>query len=174
MLDGEPRPPAGGWAERVLRMSVRDLVRTGSFDGIAVGAAKEQLREVLPEPSSWAPTDGPESDLWSYGSVDLVFCGGLLLSIFCDGLEHLGHEDPHVDRIAVDASFLRPGMTGAQLVDALRADGIAWSVRPGAVPEHTARVRTGPHGVEFLLESDPWEPADPGEMRLIGFEHRAR
>lgn len=78
-------------------MPVRELIRTGSLDGIAVGAAEEQLREVLPEPSSWAPTDGPESGLWSCGTVDLVFR---------DGLEHLGREDPRTDRIEVDASFL--------------------------------------------------------------------
>jgi len=107
MPDDRPVPPASGWRVEPLVFSLHDFLRTGSFEDLRIGQPKDQVRSRVPEPLSWALTsDGTESDLWSYGRLDLIFMDGKLSSVFCDNLGGLGDESAEEDHITVDPWFL--------------------------------------------------------------------
>ncbi len=139
--DDRPVPPANGWRAEPLVFSLHDFLRTGSFEDLRIGQSKELVRSRVPEPLDWALTgDGTESDLWSYGRLDLIFVDGKLSSIFCDNLGGFGDESAEEEHVTVDPWFLADPLPGmAEVRGRLAGSGLA--VREGRVAEYLRAYR---------------------------------
>jgi hypothetical protein len=124
------RPPEPGadllyTALNIMQVSMLELARTGRFGRIEVGAARQQILEVLPQPSIWSAEPAwDEAKIWKYGQIELHFAKDRLWMIFSDG-DGLVDGSPS---LKIDAWVLRRGLPRTLLEDALRAEQIDYSL----------------------------------------------
>lgn len=167
---GEPAPPPGGWRKTPLRFSMNDFIQAGIVEGIAPGWTREAVRASVPKPIDWALTSesGIESNLWSFGPIDLIFVGDSLRYIFCDNLD-FGRRKARNDNTIIKPGFVRIGMERSALERELKKREIRFCVKPGKFGALTALLIVEGSQVTFHMEAEPYEePVD--RMVVVAFE----
>ncbi|MEQ8850381.1 MAG: hypothetical protein RIB32_01205 [Phycisphaerales bacterium] len=128
-----------------MNISLKDLIITGSFNGVRVGDTADSVEAMLGEPTDWSlPSKERAARLgvWKYGPIELHFVESALAMIFCDDIE--GIQAKH-DRVVVDPWIVTPSLTVETAGAALDAIGVAYERGQRAeLPDRSSlRVESG-------------------------------
>ncbi len=152
----------------IMHVSMLEFARTGRFGRIEVGAARQQILEALPPPSSWsAGSAWDEAEIWKYGQVELHFAKDCLRMIFSDSAG-LGDGSPSLN---IDAWVLRRGLPRTLLEDALRDEQINYGLSRPDYDKHQCVVSTEA-GVRFTFMESRDGPGD--EFGLVAWDMNDR
>ncbi|MEA2564439.1 MAG: hypothetical protein QOH06_5943 [Acidobacteriota bacterium] len=147
-----------------MHVSMLELARSGRFGRIEIGAARRQLLEVLPPPSSWSAGSAWElAEIWKYGQIELHFAKDRLWMVFSDS-HGLSDGSPSLE---MDAWVLRRGLPRTLLEDALREEQIDYSLSQPAYDKRQCVLSTEA-GVRFTFMETRDDPQD--ELGLVAWD----
>ncbi len=83
-----------------MREQLQNLIREGTFSGVAVGSTQAEVRDKLGKPEDVSVT-GPE--IWKYGDLQVTFAEGRVILMALNG-RGLRMTLPEVQRLVEDAA----------------------------------------------------------------------
>jgi hypothetical protein len=149
----------------MIRVSLKDFVRTGNFGPVALDQTKAEVRAHLGEPDDTGGRSHkyPEPRIWKYGSFEFHFEPG------SDRLRFIHADDFEVPEggknVMLDPWIIRRDLPREDLESALRALGLDF--RTEYVPERAAVVIKYVPGLEFAYEVETGDPRHATALSVI-------